>query len=60
VLGYIITNQKGEIIRIHFNDNAQKEEGLRIASFIPELVTKTKFTCANIAVKSEKKDVGSP
>jgi hypothetical protein len=57
VQGYIITNQKGEIIRNQFNDPAQREEGNRIASYIPELVYKTKVTCKNIGSKEDKTEV---
>jgi hypothetical protein len=57
VQGYIITNQKGEIIRNHFNDPSQREEGNRIASYIPELVYKTKVTCKNIGSKDDKVEV---
>lgn len=47
VQGYIITNQKGEIIRTTYV-NERKTEGDKIISFIPELVFKTQITVQNL------------
>lgn len=46
--GYVITNMKGDIIKSTYNDKNNPEEGNKLASFIPELVFKTKTTCQNL------------
>jgi len=52
VQGYIITNQKGDIIQTTFDDKNKdgpnSKDGLNIASFIPELVLRTQSTVTNI------------
>lgn len=44
VQGYVIINQKGDIIRTTYMDSSA-EEGNKLASIIPELVFKTRAAC---------------
>ena len=46
--GYVITNMKGDIIKSNYNEKNNPEEANKLASFIPELVFKTKTTCQNL------------